>query len=143
MLHRNVRARAIRSTALLVMLGSAHQATAQDGTTQYATMAPIGQYLMTDRGEEMALARSAAPESIAREAGVLVLGRRGYETAARSTNGFACIVGRGWSAAADPDYWNPKVRVPMCLNAAAARTYLLRVTRITDLALRSPTRCST
>ena len=46
-----------------------------------------------------------------------------------------CIVGRGWSSAADPDFWNPKVRVPMCLNAAAARTYLLRITKITDLTL--------
>jgi len=27
------------------------------------------------------------------------------------------------------------VRVPICLNAAAARTYLLRITKITDLAL--------
>ena len=36
---------------------------------------------------------------------------------------------------ADADYWNPKVRVPICLNAPAARTYLLRITKITDLAL--------
>ena len=50
-----------------------------------------------------------------------------------------CIVGRGWAAAADPDYWNPKVRVPMCVNAPAARSYLLRVTKITDLALRGRT----
>jgi hypothetical protein len=31
------------------------------------------------------------------------------------------------------------VRVPMCVNAAAARSYLLRVTKITDLALRGRT----
>jgi len=65
----------------------------------------------------------------------MVLERHGYTTAVRGRNGFVCIVGRGWSAAADPDFWNPRVRVPMCVNAAAARTYLLRVTRITDLAL--------
>ncbi len=40
-----------------------------------------------------------------------------------------CIVGRGWTSAADADFWDPKVRVPMCVNAAAARSYLLRVTR--------------
>lgn len=135
MLKKKVRPIAMESFALLLVLGTAHRAMAQDATTQYPTMAPIGQYLMADRGEEIALARSAAPESISRDAKVLVLGRRGYETAVEGRNGFVCIVGRGWSAAADPDYWNPKVRVPMCLNAPAARSYLLRVTRITDLAM--------
>ena len=100
----------------------------------YPHMAPVEQYL-TDRPAEIALARSAAPPSISREAEVLVLGRHGFETAVKGKNGFVCIVGRGWSSAADPDYWNPKVRVPMCVNAAAARSYLLRVTKITDLAM--------
>jgi hypothetical protein len=98
-------------------------------------MAPIEQYLMADRTAEIALARTAAPESISRDAEVLVLGRKGYETAVQGKNGFVCIVGRGWSSAADPDFWNPKVRVPICMNAAAARTYLLRITKITDLTL--------
>ena len=125
----------IRSFALLVVLGITHRATAQDATTSYPKMAPIDQYLMADRGAEIALARTAAPNSISRDADVMVLERHGYTTAVRGRNGFVCIVGRGWSAAADPDFWNPRVRVPMCVNAAAARTYLLRVTRITDLAL--------
>jgi len=124
-----------RSFALLVVLGITHRATAQDATTSYPKMAPIDQYLMADRGAEIALARTAAPNSISRDADVMVLERHGYTTAVRGRNGFVCIVGRGWSAAADPDFWNPRVRVPMCVNAAAARTYLLRVTRITDLAL--------
>jgi hypothetical protein len=121
--------------ALLVALGSAHLALAQDPATRYTKMAPLDQYHMADRNSEIALARTAAPESISRDAEVLVLGRHGFETAVKGKNGFVCIVGRGWAAAADPDYWNPKVRVPMCVNAAAARTYLLRVTKITDLAL--------
>jgi hypothetical protein len=126
--------------ALLVVLGTAvvgiaHRAMAQDATTVYSKMAAIDQYLMADRGAEIALARSAAPESIARDAGVMVLGRHGFETAVQGKNGFVCIVGRGWSAAPDADFWNPKVRVPMCVNAAAARSYLLRVTKITELAL--------
>ena len=79
--------------------------------------------------------RTAAPDSISRDAEVWVLGPHGYETAAKGKNGFVCIVGRGWSAAADADYWNAKVRVPMCVNAAAARSYLPRVIKITDLAL--------
>ncbi len=125
-----------RSFALLVVLGITHRATAQDATTSYPKMAPIDQYMMADRGAEIALARTAAPNSISRDADVMVLERHGYTTAVRGRNGFVCIVGRGWSAAADPDFWNPRVRVPMCVNAAAARTYLLRVTRITDLALK-------
>ena len=130
---------AIKSFPLLAVLITAcvistHQAMAQNAATAYANMAPIEQYLM-DRTAEIALARTAAPESISRDAEVLVLGRRGYETAVKGNNGFVCIVGRGWSAAADPDFWNPKVRVPMCMNAAAARTYLLRITKITDLTL--------
>src|ERR1700735_798288 len=98
-------------------------------------MAPVDQYLMADRDAEITLARSAVPESIARDAEVLVLGRHGFETAVKGTNGFVCIVGRGWTSAADADFWNPKVRVPMCVNAPAARSYLLRVTKETEWGL--------
>lgn len=134
MLKKKVHAIAIRSFALLVLLGTAYQAMAQDAKTAYPSMAPIQQYLM-DRTAEIALARSAAPESISGDAEIQVLGRQGFETAVKGKNGFVCIVGRGWSSAADPDFWNPKVRVPMCVNAPAARTYLRAITKITDLAL--------
>lgn len=136
---KRVRAIAINSVAMLAILGTAQQAMAQDAATKYPTMAPIAQYMMADQGAEIALARSAAPESISRDATVLVLRPSGYETAVQGKNGFVCYVGRGWAAAADPDYWNPRVRVPMCLNAAGARSYLLRVTKITGLALRGRT----
>jgi len=140
---------AIKRFALLVVLGAAlstansifsDQAMAQDATPPYPNMAPLDQYLMTDRNAEIALARSAAPESIARDAEVMVLGRHGFETAVKGTNGFVCIVGRGWTSAPDAEFWNPKVRVPMCVNAAAARSYLLRFTRETEwgLAGRTP-----
>src|ERR1700693_510210 len=137
---KKVGAIAIKSFALLVVLdmaylGTANQAIAQDATTPYPNMAPINQYLMTDQAAEIALARSAAPESISRDAEVLVLGRNGFETAVKGKNGFVCIVGRSWTSAADEDYWDPKVRVPMCVNAAAAHSYLLRITKITNLAL--------
>ena len=126
---------AIISCTLLAVLGAAHPARAQDVTAIYPKMAPIEQYLMADRDAEVALARSAAPDSIARHAGVLILGRHGFETAVQGTNGFVCIVGRGWTSAPDAEYWNPKVRVPMCVNAAAARSYLLRITKLTELGL--------
>jgi hypothetical protein len=69
----------------------------------------------------------------------MVLKHHGFATAVKGKNGFVCIVGRSWTAAADDDYGDPKVRVPVCVNAAAARTYLLRITTITDLALKGRT----
>jgi hypothetical protein len=135
----------IKSFAMLAVLGTAYlgaanQVRAQDAKTPYPNvvptkMAPMDQYLMTDQGAEIALARSAAPESISRDAEVLVLGRHGFETAVKGKNGFVCIVGRSWTSAADADFWDPNVRVPMCVNAAAARSYLLRITKIAELAL--------
>jgi len=125
----------IKSFVLLVVLGMAYQAMAQEARTPYPKMAPTDQYLMADREAEIALARTAAPDSISRDAEVLVLGRHGFETAVKGKNGFVCIVGRSWTSAADEDYWDPKVRVPICVNAAGARTYLLRVRKIADLAL--------
>ena len=96
---------AMKSFALLVVLATAYlgagnvvgakRAMAQDATRHYPKMAPVDQYLMTDRDAEIALARSAAPESISRDAEVLVLGRHGFETAVKGKNGFVCIVGRG------------------------------------------------
>jgi len=123
------------SFALFVALGMAYRAMAQDVAMSYPKIAPIEQYLMTDRDAEIALARSAAPESISRDAEVVVLGRHGFGTAVKGKNGFVCIVGRSWTSAADADFWDAKVRVPMCVNAPAARSYLLRVTKETEWGL--------
>jgi hypothetical protein len=136
-------ATALKCFALLAMLGTAFPATAQDATTTYQKTAPIDQYLMTDQGAEIALARSAAPESITRDAEILVFRRHGFETAVKGKNGFVCIVARSWTSAVDADFWNPNVRVPMCLNAAAARSYLPRITQITGLILAGGTQAQT
>ena len=145
-----VHAIAIKSFALLVAvgtaaLGAAYHAVAQAAATAspatpYSKMAPVDQYLMADRAAEIALARSAAPESIVRDAEVMVLGRHGFETAVKGKNGFVCIVGRGWTSAPEADFWNPKVRVPLCVNASAARSYLVHLTKETEwgLAGRTP-----
>src|SRR6516164_1610319 len=53
----------------------------QEGKTKYPRRAPVEEYLMPDRNAEMALARSAASESISHEATVLVPGAHSYETA--------------------------------------------------------------
>lgn len=132
---------AVTSITLVVMLGMAPHAIAQDAKASYPKMAPLDQYLMEDRNSEIALARSAAPESISRDAEVLVLGRHGYETAVQGKNGFACLVERSWTAPIDdPNFWNPKLRGPLCLNAAAARSYLPRTIKKTDLILAGRTK---
>jgi len=72
---------AIKSFAVLVVLGTAYRAMTQDAATAYPKLARVEQYLMTDQGAEIALARSAAPPSSSKNATVMVLGTHGYETA--------------------------------------------------------------
>lgn len=126
------------SLFLLVALVGASSVGAQNSKgphPSYPKMAPVSQYLMP-RDAEIALARSAAPASISNKAEVLVLGRHGYETAVKGTNGFVCLVERGWTAPLnDPNFWNPRLRGPLCLNPAAARTYLPLTRRKTELIL--------
>jgi len=138
---RKVAASAAMSIALAAMFAISWPAIAQEAKTPYSSMAPVDQYLIEDRNAEIALARSAAPESISRDAEVLVLGRHGYETASQGKNGFVCIVERSWTAPIDdPNFWNPKLRGPICFNAAAARSYLPRTIKKTDLILAGRTK---
>jgi hypothetical protein len=107
--------------ALLVFVAAGVNAQS-DMKNKYPNMAPIDEYLMNPDAE-VAMARSAAPASISDGATVMVLGRDGYTTAVRGTNGFLCIVGRSWSKPTnDPEFWNPKLRSPNCFNAVAAKT---------------------
>ncbi len=126
---------AIKSFALLAVLGTTYQAMPQEATTPYPKMAPIEQYLM-DRTAEIALARSAAPEAISRDARVLVLGRHGYQSAVEGTNGWVCMVGRGWMGFFDwPEFWNPKIRAADCMNPPAAHSILPFAYKRTQLLL--------
>ena len=100
------------------------QAVAQAGKAAYPAMAPLDQYLISDEKSEIALARSATPASISDGAEVMVLGRKGFTTAVKGANGFLCVVARSWGAATDaPEFWNPKIRSPICFNPQAARTF--------------------
>lgn len=90
----------------------------------YPTMAPLDQYLMDEKAE-IALAKSAAPASISDAADVMVLGRKGYTTAVKGTNSFLCIVERSWGKASDdPEFWNPKMRAPICFNQQSAESFV-------------------
>jgi len=126
----------IISLMLVTLLGAARRAQALDAKAPYPTMAPLEQYLIADRNAEVTLARSAAPESVSRDAEVLVLAPHGYETAVKGKNGFVCMVERSWTAGIDfPEFWNPRLRGPICFNPAAARTYLPLTIKKTELVL--------
>jgi hypothetical protein len=102
----------------------------------YAAMAPVEQYRIRDRQEEIALARTAAPPSISADAEVLVLGPKGYEVAVQGKNGFVCFVERSWTAGFDnPEFWNPKLRAPNCFNPPAALSVLPQYLERTEWAL--------
>ncbi|HEY6488973.1 MAG: hypothetical protein WCC26_10290 [Terracidiphilus sp.] len=104
--------------ALVVVTDDIWEARAQE--KPYPAMAPLEEYLMP-KDAEIALARSAAPASIADNATVMVLERQGYTTALQGKNGFLCYVERSWAQVTDaPEFWNPKMRAPNCFNAAAA-----------------------
>lgn len=116
--------------------GISQQTWAQDAKSPYPGMAPLDQYLIADRNAEITLARSAAPTSISRDATVLVLEKGGYQTAAEGKNGFTCLVERSWMSPFDsPEFWNPKMRGPICYNPAAVRTILPYTVNRTRLAL--------
>src|SRR6202140_2710707 len=118
---KTLRTIALGALALVAALAAALQVRAQDAKGPYLSMAPFDQYLMA-RNAEIALARSAAPLSISQDAEIMVLGQHGYETSVKGKNGFVCMVWRSWTAGTDdPDFWNPKLRAPICFNPAAAR----------------------
>jgi hypothetical protein len=119
--------------SLAVISAATAWVTPGTGGSAAATMAPIGPYLIANRDQEIELARSAAPASVAAHASVMVLDRHGYVTAVKGTNGFVCLVVRSWDNEFDSKsgvFWNPKFHAPFCLNASGAQfelsIYLLR-----------------
>ncbi len=115
----------LAGSMLLAGLSVPTGARAQEAKGPYPAMAPLDQYLMADRAAEIALAKSAAPPALSNEATVLVLATDGYHTAIEGKNGFTCVVERGWMSPLDStDFWNPKLRGPICYNPAAVRSIL-------------------
>jgi hypothetical protein len=129
---------AVVASLIFAMIGSLAVASlAEDSKTPYPTsMAPVDQYLM-DRDAEIAMARSAAPPSVAKHATVLVFGKDGYETVVQGTNGFVCNVDRPWMDRFEnsPEFWNPKRHGPVCYNPQAAKTLVQILMIRTRLAL--------
>jgi hypothetical protein len=128
-------------STMLAALSCSGPVRSQALKTSYSEMAPVEQYRIANREEEIALARSAAPPSISGDAQVLVLGEHGYETAVKGKNGFVCFVERSWAAGFDdPEFWNPKLRAPNCFNPPAARTELPQYLKRTQWVLAGATR---
>jgi hypothetical protein len=124
------------AAALAVFLCARSQAQAAPQGIAYPAMAPLDRYL-TPSDIEIALARSAAPKSISDDAQVMVLGPHGYTTVAKGSNGFLCLVERSWGNATDnTEFWNPRMRAPICFNPAAAKTfapiYLMKTTLVLE-----------
>ena len=104
------------------------------------TYPPVAQYLMP-RDAEIAMARSAAPPSVADRATVKVLTKAGYEIASQGDNGAVCLVMRGFTA---PTYtpaplrdlvYDATIRAPICFLPPAVRAVLPYYERRTTLAL--------
>jgi len=138
---RRLAMKAFLSFTLISGLIGIEQGRAQAPKTTHPDMAPLDQYLMADRDAEIALARSAAPDAISGDAKILVLGRHGYETAVEGKNGFVCVVERGWMSPSDaPEFWNPKLRGPICFNPPAARSVLPTTYKRTEMVLAGRTK---
>jgi hypothetical protein len=125
---------------LIATFGAACPIQAQSASSPYPSMAPIEQYRM-DRDAEIALARTAAPPSISRDAEILVLGVKNFETAVRGKNGFVCVVGRAFAGPlSNPEFWSPKNRSPICFNPPAARSLMPYAMKQTGMALAGATK---
>jgi hypothetical protein len=78
---------------------------------------------LMDRQREIALALSACPPSVARQAAVYVLDKSGYVKVRDSRNGFTAIV----QHSPEPN------RGPRCMDAEGTRTHLPRILKVAEL----------
>lgn len=93
--------------------------------------APLSQYMMP-RDAEIALAKSAAPDSISGRATIRVLTSSGFQVVHEGDNGFVCMVMRGFTGAPtfspvqmrDLIAYDSKLRAPICFTPQAVRTVL-------------------
>ncbi|HKV79604.1 MAG TPA: hypothetical protein VJP02_15760 [Candidatus Sulfotelmatobacter sp.] len=112
---------------LFILIGLA----AISAMAQEAKYPPLSEYLM-DRGAEIALAKSAAPDNVSDHATIKVFTASGFQTTIEGDNGFVCMVMRGFTGA--PTFtpvqvrayinYDAKTRAPICLDPLASRTLL-------------------
>jgi hypothetical protein len=66
----------------------------------------------TPAAQQIAIARSAAPDEVSKDAAVYVLGKKGYELAVKGSNGFTCLIERERADTVAPE----------CFDAEGSRT---------------------
>jgi hypothetical protein len=110
-------------TVALLCLPAAHL------HAQAASAGRTGARIMLPRDREIALARSAAPADVSREATVMVLTDRGFELAEQGSNGVTCVVNRS----------QPESLEPHCFDAEGSATVLPIELRRTELLLEGRT----
>jgi hypothetical protein len=96
---------------------------AGEAAAQSADAGRSGPRTLLPRGREIALARTAAPASVSRDATVMVLTPRGFEVAVKGTNGVTCVVNRS----------HPLSLEPHCFDAEGSATILPMELRRTEL----------
>ncbi len=90
---------------------------------QGAAAGRAGPRIELPREREIKLARSAAPDAVSKDATVMVFTGRGFEVAAKGTNGVTCVVNRSY----------PRSLEPHCFDAEGSATVLPMELRRTEL----------
>ena len=116
-------------------------ASVSSGQEYQQKLKAVSEFLMS-HDEEADLARSAAPPTVTADATIWVFTTAGYETHASGTNGFHCLVQRGWSSpfAVEDVFFDPRLLAPICFNKEAARTSMVEYFRRTELVLEGHSR---
>src|SRR5262249_36320230 len=111
---------------------------------QSKTYPPLDRYMMS-QDEEVVLARSAAPRNVSNKATIKVLTKTGYQTLQQGSNGFVCMVMRGWAA---PTYtpaqlrdlvYDADLRAAICFDSIAAQTVMPYYELRSNLAIQGKT----
>jgi hypothetical protein len=95
-----------RLTAVTLLLLLASAAGSLEG--QETGAGASGKRVVLPRGQEIALARSAAPPTFARSARVMAFDGTRYVVAEAGAGGVACYVGRGWPESLEPHCFDPE-----------------------------------
>jgi hypothetical protein len=129
------------SLLTLTLFAGINTATLHSQASKYP---PLGAYLLP-HAKEIALARSAAPETIADHATIKVLTEAGYKVAVTGDNGSVCMVMRGFTA---PTFtpapfrdivYDSTVRAPICFTPLAVQAVMPYYELRTRLAMQGHT----
>src|SRR3954465_1952063 len=110
------------------LIGCAPATSGQVPATHTSPLGRVARTPMT-KDQEIALAASAAPDTISRNAGMFVFDTTGYTRVRASRNGFECLVNR------DSFLDGYDALKPSCLDKEGVRTILPVLLRIGQLAM--------